>query len=96
MEECEFPIISKWDKLARYMDISLDKRCRLKELANTQDLNYERALEEAIDMFQRTSTTPVTWNMFASRVENVDLFTATKMKRKLGITATPSKHYAIS
>ena len=78
------------------MDISLDERHRLKESANTEDLNYERALEEAIDMFQRASTRPVTWNMFVSRVENVDRLTATKMMRKLGITATPSKHCTIS
>ena len=95
LEECEFPINSKWEKLARNMGISLDERCRLRALAITQDLNYGAALEEAIDEFQRarTSTTPVTWDMFISRVENVDQLTATKMRKKLGITATPSKHH---
>ena len=78
------------------MDISLDERHRLKESAIIQDLNYEIALEEAIDMFQRASTRPVTWDMFISKVENVDWLTATKMRRKLGITATPGKHYTIS
>ena len=78
------------------MDISLNERHRLRALAITQSLNCQTALEEAIDMFQRASTRPVTWDMFVSRVENVDLLTATKMKRKLGITATPGKHYTIS
>ena len=96
LEECEFPIYSKWEKLARNIDISLNERHRLRALAITQSLNCETALEEAIDMFERASTRPVTWDMFVSRVENVDLLTATKMKRKLGITATPSKHYTIS
>ena len=96
LEECKFPINSKWDKLARYMDISLDERQRLKESPIIQDLNYEIALEEAIDMFQRASTRPVTWDMFISKVENVDWLTATKMRRKLGITATQGKHYTIS
>ena len=96
LEECEFPINSKWEKLARKMGISPDQRHRLRALAITQSLNCETALEEAIDMFQRASTRPVTWDMFVSRVENVDLLTATKMKRKLGITATQGKHYTIS
>ena len=98
LEECEFPINSKWGKLARNMDISLDERHRLR-VAISQGLNSETALEEAIDMFQRANTRPVTWNMFISRVENVDWLTATKMRRKLGITAarpTPCKHYTIS
>ena len=81
------------------MGISLNERHRLRELAITQSLNYAAALEEAIDMFQRASTRPVTWDMFISKVENVDWLTATKMRRKLGITAarpTPCKHYTIS
>ena len=93
MEECDFPINSKWEKLARNMGISLNERHRLRELAITQSFNYATALEEAIDMFQRASTRPVTWDMFISRVKNVDRLTATKMRRKLGITPTPSKHY---
>ena len=98
LEECEFPINSKWEKLARNMDISLDERHRLR-VTISQGLNSETALEEAIDMFQRASTRPVTWDMFISKVENVDWLTATKMRRKLGITATrptPCKHYTIS
>ena len=78
------------------MDITLDERHRLRALAVTAGLNCETALEEAIDMFQRASTIPVTWDMFVSILENVDLLTATKMKRKLEITTTPSKHYTIS
>ena len=77
------------------MGISLEERHRLK-LAISQGLNSETALEEAIDMFQRASTRPVTWDMFISRVRCVDQSTATKMRRKLGITATPSNHYTIS
>ena len=71
------------------MGISLDERCRLRALAINQDLNYGTALEEAINKFQRarTSTIPVTWDMFISRVENVDQLTATKMRKKLGIIA---------
>ena len=95
LEDCEFPINSKGEKLARNMGISLNERHRLRALANTQSLNYEAALEEAIDMFERASTRPVTWDTFILRVENVDQLTATKMRRKLGITATPSKHYTI-
>ena len=74
------------------MGISLDERHRLRALAITAGLNCETALEEAIDIFQRASTRPVTWNMFISRVKSVDLLTATKMRRKL---ATPCKHYTI-
>ena len=95
LEECEFPINSKWEKLTRNMGISLDERHRLR-VAISQGLNSETALEEAIDMFRRNSTRPVTWNMFISRVKSVDQLTATKMRRKLGITATPSKHYTSS
>ena len=95
LEECEFPINSKWGKLARYMGISFDERCRLKESAFTQSFNYENSLEEAILMFQTGSARPVTWDVFISRVENVDQLTATKMRKKLGITATPSKHHHI-
>ena len=96
LEECEFLINSKWEKLARNMGISLNERHRLRALAITQSLNCETALEEAIDMFQRASAIPVSWDMFVSRVENVDRLTAAKMRRKLGITATPSKHHYIS
>ena len=96
MEECDFPINSKWEKLARNMGISLNERHRLRELAITQCLNYATALEEAIDKFQRASTRPVTWDMFISRVKIVDRSTAKQMRRKLGITATPCKHYTIS
>ena len=92
MEECDFPINSKWEKLARNMGISPDERYRLRALAITQDLNYATALEEAIDMFQRASTRLVTWDMFISRVKIVDQSTAKQMRRKLGITATPCKH----
>ena len=95
LEECEFPINLKWEKLARNMGISLDERHRLR-VAISQGLNSETALEEAIHMFQSANTRPVTWNMFISRVKSVDRFTATKMRRKFGITATPSKHYTIS
>ena len=95
LEECDFPINSKWENLTRNMGISLDERHRLR-VTISQGLSSETALEEAIDMFKRASTRPVTWNMFVSRVENVDLLTATKMKRKLGITATPGKYYTIS
>ena len=95
LKECEFSIDSKWEKLARNMGISLDERHRLK-VAISQDLNSETALGEAIEMFQRDSKRPVTWDMFISRVRCVDQLTATKMRRKLGITATPSKHYTIS
>ena len=77
------------------MGISLDERHQLK-VAISQDLNSETALKEAIDMFQRDNRRPVTWDMFISRVRCVDQFTAAKMRRKLGITATPSKHYTIS
>ena len=77
------------------MGISFEERHRLK-LAISQGLNSETALEEAIDMFQRDSKRPVTWDMFISRVRCVDQFTAAKMRRKLGITATPCKHYTIS
>ena len=77
------------------MGISLNERHRLRVLAIAHNLNSETALEEAIDMFQRANIRPVTWDMFVSRVENVDRLTATKMKRKLGITATTSKHYTI-
>ena len=98
LEECEFPINAKWEKLTRNMDISLDERHRLR-VAISQGLNSETALEEAIDMFQIAGTRPVTWDIFITRVENVDWLTATKMRRKLGITAarpTPCKHYTIS
>ena len=57
---------------------------------------YETALEEAIYKFQRAITRPITWDMFISRVENVDKLTATKMRRKLGITSTPGKHHYTS
>ena len=80
------------------MGISFEERHRLK-LAISQGLNSETALEEAIDMFQIAGTRPVTWDIFITRVENVDWLTATKMRRKLGITAarpTPCKHYTIS
>ena len=76
LEECEFPINAKWEKLARNMGISLDERHRLR-LAISQGLNSETALEEAIDMFLRDNTRPVTWDMFISRVRCVDQFTAT-------------------
>ena len=94
LEECEFPINSKWEKLARNMGISLDERHRLRALTNSQGLDCETALEEAIDIFRRASIRPVTWDMFISRVKTVERLTATKMRRKLGITAIPSKrHY---
>ena len=95
LEECKFSINAKWETLARIMGISLDERHRLR-VAISQGLNSETALEETIDMFQRGSTRPVTWHMFISRVRCVDQITATKMSRKLGITATPGKHYTIS
>ena len=38
LEECEFPINTKWEKLARNMFTSLDERHRLR-VAISQDLN---------------------------------------------------------
>ena len=93
LEECEFPINSKWEKLARNMGISLDDRHRLR-IAISQGLSSETALEEAIDIFRRASIRPVTWNIFISRVKTVERLAATKMRRKLGIITSPSKrHY---
>ena len=64
--------------------------------AISQLFNPETALEKVVVIFQRGSTRPVTWNIFISRVEKVDQFTATNMRKKLGIPATPSKHHYIS
>ena len=86
LEECEFPINSKWEKLARNMDISLDERCRLRALAITQDLNYGAALEmnfKEPEQYQLLGICSYPeWKMLISSPQ-----------QKLGITATPSKHH---
>ena len=89
LKECQFAVHSNWESLARNLDISLEKRRELRIQAFTQIIDYETALEEAIDMFLRNSSSPVTWEKFLSKVESVDRATATKMRKKLGLTQMP-------
>ena len=96
LKECQFPVHSKWESLARNLDISLDKRRELRSQAATQFIDYETALEEAIDMFLRNSFSPVTWEKFLSKVESVDRATATKMRKKLGLTQKPGIQTSLS
>ena len=87
--DCEFPIHSNWEKLARNLDISLDKRRALRRQAATQAMDYETVLEEALDMFVSNNSSPVTWEKFIFEVERVDRPTAAKMRKKLGFALTP-------
>ena len=39
-------------------------------------------------MFLKASTSPVSWDMFVSKVETVERITAIKMRKKLGLANT--------
>ena len=40
-------------------------------------------------MFLKASTSPVSWDMFVSKVETVERTTAIKMRKRLGLANTP-------
>ena len=52
-------------------------------------IDHALALEEAIEMFLKASTSPVSWDMFVSKVETVERTTAIKMRKRLGLANTP-------
>ena len=94
--DCEFPIHLNWEKLARNLDISLDKRRALRKQVATTAMDYETVLEEASDMFVSNNSSPVTWEKFIFEVERVDRPTAAKMRKKLGFALTPGNIIIIS
>ena len=89
LKECQFPVHSRWEDIARNMEISLDKRQRLRIQVATEARDCETALEESVDEFLRNSSSPVTWDKFLSKVECVDRATAAKMRKKLGLVLMP-------
>ena len=96
LKECQFPFHSRWENLARNLDISLDERQRLRKQVATEVIDCETALEESVDVFLRNSSSPITWDQFLSKVECIDRLTAAKMRKKLGLSLMPGIETSLS
>ena len=96
LKECQFPVHSRWENLARNLDISLDKRQQRRMQVAIEAIDCETALEESVDEFLRNSSSPVTWDKFLPKVECVDRLTAAKMRKKLGLSPMPGIETSLS